>query len=299
MDIFVFIVAKLEKLFVNNPLVGKWKNIIKSKRKELLSWRDKTFFAFGPAELEAALRGLGLGAGDVVFVHSSFDAFRGFTGKPSDVIETLQRIVGGQGVIMMPTMAFGGTALDYALKHPVTDLRRLPSRMGLVTEIFRRLPGIVRSVHPTHPIALWGKDAQALAAGHHLARTPCGSPSPLHALLGRGGKILLLGANFNVLTFYHTLEEVLEDRLPVKPFTEQTLDLVVVDMEGREWACQTRLYDPSVSRRRDLGRLLDELRRLGLWHGRKVGGLAVGLVSAQDVLRAVESLLARGVACYE
>ena len=281
------------------PLVSKWKNIIKSKRKEWLSWRDKTFFAFGPQELEDGLKSLGLRPSDVVLVHSSFDAFRGFQGKPSDVIDTLQRVVGAAGIVMMPTMAFSGTAYDYALAHPVTDLRRAPSRMGLLTELFRRLPGVIRSAHPTHPIAVWGGDAAAVAADHHLARTPCGAPSPLRQLLDRDGKILLLGVDIAVLTFFHTLEEILEERLGVKPFTEQSFELTVLDAQGAAWACHTRLFDPAVSRRRRLDRLADELRRLGCWRERKVGGLGMGLLQAREVLQAAEAMLARGVFCYE
>lgn len=284
---------------MSTPLVSQWKNKIKSKRKELLAWRDKTFFAFGPQDLENGLKSLGLRHGDVVFAHSSFDAFRGFRGKPSDVIAALQRVVGEAGIIMMPTLAFSGTALDYALSNPVTDLRRAPSRMGLVTEIFRRLPGVVRSAHPTHPIAVWGGDAQAVAADHHLAQTPCGAPSPLRQLLDRDGKILLLGVDIAVLTFFHTLEEILEDRLPVKPFTEQRFELTVLDGQGAPAACHTRLYEPAVSRRRRLGKLADELRRQGLWHERKVGGLSMVLLLARDVLKATEALLERGIACYE
>jgi aminoglycoside N3'-acetyltransferase len=284
---------------VNNSLVKKWKKRIKSKLRELQLWHEKTFYPFGQIELETALSALGIQSGDTVFVHSSFDACKGFRGKPSDILNMFQGLVGEKGIIMMPTMAFTGTAVEYALQNPSVDIRRVQSRMGLITELFRRMPGVARSPHPTHPIAVWGDDAQALVAGHHLAQTPCGSPSPLQKMLARNGKIVLLGTGFDVLTFYHTIEEILENSLPVNPFTDRFFALQVKDEQGQTWDCHTRLYEPSVSTRRRLGRIMEELRRMGVLGERRVGRLNIQVFFCQDVLKAVQQLLARGISCYE
>jgi aminoglycoside N3'-acetyltransferase len=284
---------------VNNSLVKKWKKRIKSKLRELQLWYEKTFFPFGQVELESALSALGIQSGDTVFVHSSFDACKGFRGKPSDIIKMLQGMVGEKGLIMMPTMTFSGTAVEYAMQNPIVDIRRVQSRMGLVTELFRRFPGVARSPHPTHPIAVWGEDAQAIVAGHHLARTPCGTPSPLQQLLERHGKIVLLGTGFEVLTFYHTIEEILENSLPVNPFTDRFFALQVKDEKGQTWDCHTRLYEPRVSSRRRLSRIMEELRRMGVLGECRVGRLKIQVFFSQDVLKAVQQLLDRGISCYE
>ena len=78
------------------------------------------------------------------------------------------------GTVLMPTLPFGGVAIDYARKNPVFDVRRTPSQTGLLTEIFRRSAGVLRSVHPTHPVAVAGHGAVEMVEGHHLAATPCG-----------------------------------------------------------------------------------------------------------------------------
>ena len=74
--------------------------------------------AIGPAHLGlpswlsfaagAALSALGLRPGQVVMVHSSFDRFAGFTGKPSEVIQALEDAVGPEGTLLMPTLPFTG-----------------------------------------------------------------------------------------------------------------------------------------------------------------------------------------------
>src|SRR2546423_6651563 len=141
--------------------------------KRLVRSYHDTFYPFTPAGLKSALLGVGVVPGDVLMVHSAFDSFRGFQGSPMDVIRTLQEVVGVEGALMMPTIPFRGTAVEYALGDPVFDVRQTISRMGLITELFRRSSGVVRSIHPTHSVAVWGNRSAALIAGHEHAGTPC------------------------------------------------------------------------------------------------------------------------------
>jgi aminoglycoside 3-N-acetyltransferase len=275
------------------------KAAIKATLKRLQGRVDHLLYGFGPADLAATLRALGVSAGDVVLVHSSYDAFRAFRGRPSDVIETLQRLVGRKGAILMPTMPFSGTAVEWARAHPTVDLRRTPSRMGLVSEIFRRTPDVVRSVHPTHPVAAWGDRAESLTAEHWRATTPCGVGSPYHRLLECDGRILFLGADVTSLTFFHTAEALLGDRWPESPFTHETFRLTTIARDGTARITQTHLFDPAVSRRRNLEKLLPELRAREAWRQARVGRLAVAMVGARDVLDAVASLAARGIYAYD
>ncbi|MBU3897503.1 MAG: AAC(3) family N-acetyltransferase [Gammaproteobacteria bacterium] len=258
-----------------------------------------TMWSFGPDELQRQLLGLGVGRGETVLVHSSFDAFKGFQGKPSDVIAVLQAAVGIEGVLMMPTMTFSGTAVAYARSDPLFDAARTPSKMGLLTELFRRSPQVLRSVHPTHSVALWGRDAAVVASGHHLARTPCGVGTPFDALLKRNGKILLLGTDIGVLTFFHLLEETFETELPVAPFTQEVFHLRSKTMDGRILDSSCRLFEATVSRRRNLHKMVPYLKRDGAWREAKVGGLRVTVLSAAAVEQAVGQMIQQGVYCYD
>ena len=123
--------------------------------------------------------------------------------------------------------------------------------MGLLTELFRRSPGVVRSIHPTHPVAIWGYDANVIATGHHLAQTPCGVGTPFEALLKRHGKIALLGTDISALTFYHMLEEAIERDLPLGPFTDEVFHLRSRTRDGLILDTNGRLFEPAVSRRRN------------------------------------------------
>ena len=272
---------------------------VKKQLKVLRQRYTRTFHSFTPDELSRELRQLGLDRGDMVLVHSSFDAFAGFTGKPTDVIGALQSAIGPEGALLMPTLPFTGTAVEYVRQAPVFDVVRTPSRMGLISELFRRSPGVVRSVHPTHPVAVWGRGSEAIIRGHHQAGTPCGIGTPFSALLDRNGKILLLGADIASLTFYHAIEEVIEARLPVSPFTQQRFVLASKQADGSAVSTTTRLFEPAVSRRRNLYKLVPELKRLSAWRQHRIGPLTMTMLNAKDVRTAVFEMLDRGIYCYD
>jgi aminoglycoside 3-N-acetyltransferase len=275
---------------------------LKQRLKSWLRWGRngyiRAFLSFDNDALSALLGRLGLEAGDVVLAHVAFNQFFGFQGGPGDVIQVLQRALGPSGTLLMPTLPFRETAVEYAERQPLTDLVRTPSAMGFVTEIFRRLPGVIRSCHPTHSVAAWGVRAAELTGDHHLAETPCGKNSPFLRLLDVGGKILFLGADISNMTFYHGVEEILEPRLPVSPFTKTWYELRTRDGEGTVRTTRTRLFDPEVSRRRDMNLLLPELRRAGVWREGKAGGLHAWLVRASDALAACESMALQGRFVY-
>src|SRR5256885_14387586 len=111
---------------------------IKRSLKRLVRGYHRRFRAFTPVDLNRALVELGVVAGDVVMVHSAFDSFVGFQGGPVDAIRTLREVVGGRRKLMMPTITFQGTAVEYTLGHSVFDQQRTVSGIELITEVIHR-----------------------------------------------------------------------------------------------------------------------------------------------------------------
>ncbi len=255
-------------------------------------------YPFTMADLLSTLCELGIRDGDVVLVHSSFAEFLGFCGKAPDVIRVLKQAVGPHGTLMMPTLSFSGSAVAYAREGKIFDVARSASKVGLLTELFRRSKGVVRSLHPTHSVAVWGPESNYLVQDHHLAATPCGCRTPYFRLLEKHGKILLLGVGISPLTFFHCVEELIEDEMPFSPFTSEVFTMrCLLDGNIVETA-PMRLYDPSISRRRDLGVLENALRNGGAWHHRKLGNLKVTLLNAADILCTTKALAKQGIYCY-
>jgi aminoglycoside 3-N-acetyltransferase len=275
------------------------KQAIRGWLKQIRRVYVRQLHSFDQKDFIVLLRRLGLKPGDVLMVHSSLDRFEGFTGKPTDIILALQEVVSPGGTILMPTLPFVGTAIDYISQAKIFDVFHSPSQMGLLTELFRRSPEVYRSVHPTHSVAAWGAKVEELIADHHLARTPCGAGSPFLRLLDHEGKLLFLGTGIRAMTFFHAVEELLAPNMPFSPFTKDSFSMQSRDSTGRVVKSRTYLFDAEWSRRRNLEKLVPVLKKRNVWIEGRVGQLDVVLLEAKDVVKACRHLSDQGVYCYD
>jgi aminoglycoside 3-N-acetyltransferase len=98
------------------------------------------------------------------------------------LLDEITAVVGDEGHILVPTFTLGAEF----------DVETSPAATGRLADRFRRRPGVVRSHHPTHSIAIWGPQAR-LIAGDHDVYLPFRPETPLGQLVARDGKVLLLG----------------------------------------------------------------------------------------------------------
>lgn len=157
-------------------------------------------------ELRAGFRGLGLESGSRVVVHSSLNSLGHVVGGADTVVDALLDAVGPEGTVAVPTF----TRYDEPYNPDES-----PSTTGAVTEALRRRDEAVRSLHPTKSIAAIGPDAEALVADHEPLNS-LGPGSPLHRLLERDGRILLLGVDHTTNSALHVAE-----RLAGVPYRDQ------------------------------------------------------------------------------
>jgi len=280
-------------------LPSNFKRKAKSRWKSLRIAISRKSRGFSKRQLVQMLQQLGVKPGDTLLVHSSLDQFGAFLGKPTDILLALQEAIGPNGTLLMPTLPFTGSAIEYIRTPRVFDVRRTPSQTGLLSELLRRSPGTIRSVHPTHAVAAWGAHASEMVHDHHAASMPCGRQTPYGRLLNHAGKLLFLGADISAMTFFHTVEEILEPLMPFSPFTREVFSLESRDGQGNAMITQTRLFEPKYSQCRNLERLVRELKCRGWWFEARRGGLKAILVNADQVLDVCSALGKRGIFCYD
>jgi aminoglycoside 3-N-acetyltransferase len=163
-----------------------------------------------PGALRVLLTELGVTPGATVMVHSSMDEItRRVPGlSPLALIHLLREMLTADGTLLMPTFPFLGKQRTYVEKRRVFDVARTPSQVGLLTEVFRRLPDVVRSLHPTHSVAAWGRHAVMLTQDHHRG-TAFGEASPIYRLRHVRGLVVGLGTGLgDSFTILHVPEEV-------------------------------------------------------------------------------------------
>lgn len=254
---------------------------------------------FSADELKRELVGR-LGADyEILMVHS---AFEGLTPMYRDSVMDLKRalieLCGPERTLAMPAFVFGGWSFDPAgayRRRPLFDARRTPSEMGLLTEVFRRHPGVLRSLHPTHSVCALGPLAAELTAGHEEDAYGCGVRSPFGVMDRHRTLVLGLGVPyFRALTHIHHAEQVMGAEFPV-PFTEETVPVVVKDAAGGEREHRLRVKTFRGDRRIERVRDFLAPRELREW---SFHGVRMYAVPARRVTEALVAAAKRGRTIY-
>ena len=133
-----------------------------------------------------------IGIGDTLLVHCAYGPLLGFQGSPTALIDVFREVIGKDGNLLMMSMSYLSATSDYLRSIEYFDVRKAVSRMGLVSETFRRRPGVLRSLHPTHPVLACGAKAEWIVSGHENCLYPCGPGSPFEKLLDLKGRCFFL-----------------------------------------------------------------------------------------------------------
>jgi len=258
----------------------------------------RTLFAYSPDQLEDAFSTVGVEPGDAVMVHSGFRPTSGFTGTPTDAIESMLRAVGPEGHLLMMSIPYRGSSQRYAEEGPLFDVRRTPSRVGLISEMFRRRAGVVRSLSPLHPVLAHGPLASWLVADHEAALRSCGGGTPFDRFLSLDGKLLFFDAPYSSMTFMHHVEDLCRERLPVELYDPAPVTIRVLDDAGRERAVRHLVFSAAARARRHFAPIEAALRRDGLLRAGRVGNTRLLCVPARAVVTCARRLVDEGTGFY-
>ena len=171
-------------------------------------WLARTLWAYGPDKLIRQLRQIGVTEGSTLVVHSSWLPHNGFRGKPADLVKALKAAVGESGLLVMTSLPYQNmSSAQWLASGKPMNVRRSPSMMGLVSEVFRRSEGVRRSLSATHPLLAWGRDAERFVEGHENTDRPFGAGSPFARILERDAIVLGFDAPFSTFTFHMYVED--------------------------------------------------------------------------------------------
>lgn len=149
------------------------------------------------ARIAQQLRDLGVEAGAVLLVHTSFRAVGPVEGGPCGLIDALTDTLGPEGTLVMPSWLDGDSPFD-----PMNS--ETSRSLGAVAAAFWRLQDVRRSDHP-NAFAARGPAAERilrdpLPLPPHIPESPVGR---VHEL---DGQVLFLGVNHDADTTIHLAE---------------------------------------------------------------------------------------------
>ncbi|KHL91631.1 aminoglycoside 3-N-acetyltransferase [Paenibacillus sp. IHB B 3415] len=171
--------------------------------------------------LAADFRKLGVHEGMILLLHSSFKSLgQWVAGGPVAVILALEKVLGEEGTLVMPTQSSDLTDPSGWSNPPVPEAwwpgirEHMPAYdpdltplrgMGVIPDCFRKQQGVRRSSHPIDSFAAWGKHRDVIIDGHSLEYA-FGEQSPLARIYELGGSVLLLGVDNLNNTSLHLAE---------------------------------------------------------------------------------------------
>ena len=144
------------------------------------------------------LQALGVERGAVLEVHTSFRAVRPIEGGPLGLIQALRAAIGPAGTLVLPS--FTG---DHDQVFDPRTTAASPD-LGIVADLFWRLPDVKRSSHP-FAFAAAGPLADEIVAGA-LPIPPHTVDSPVGRVWQHDGQVLLLGVGHDADTMLHLAE---------------------------------------------------------------------------------------------
>ena len=152
---------------------------------------------------------------DTLLVHSSMKAIGEVEDGADTVLDAFIDYMKDDGLLIFPTHTWEQINDKYNVYNPMTE----PSCVGLLTNLFLKRSGAIRSLHPTHSVAALGKDAEEYTSGEERFDTPCSRNGCWGKLYDRKAKILFLGCSLKKNTYIHGVEEwnQIPNRLMDKP----------------------------------------------------------------------------------
>lgn len=165
-------------------------------------------------DLKEYLIRMGLHGNETILIHSSMKSI-GVTENGADTVLDAFMDFFSEGLLLLPTHTWKTVNAD----NPVYDPMTSEACVGILPNLFFKRPGVIRSLHPTHSMAGYGKNAKEYLSGEEFLNTPCTPGGCYDRLRKEHGKVLLIGVGHERNTFIHSIEEVLNipNRLAAVP----------------------------------------------------------------------------------
>jgi len=225
-------------------------------------------------ELVSEFKRIGLTAGDVLLVHSSFKSFGGVEGGPQTVVDALITVLGNEGTLIVPRFNF-----DFSTYGTPWDIRSTPSQMGIISEFVRKDPRSKKVFHPIYPFCIIGKHADELVK--HRYKGGYSKDSIFHQLRVLDAKIIQIDKVYKGTTIIHHVEEMLKvDYKYYKDFTGY-----VIDENGKKYKDTFNLYVRDIEKGYvtdviPIGKILEQE---GVMKIDKIGDATIWYMKAEDV----------------
>lgn len=222
-----------------------------------------------------SLECMGIKKGDILLLHSALTSIGKVDGGVDTVIDAFLEAIGEEGTLVMSTLTGWLAPFDAATS---------PSAVGYLSEAFRNRPGVLRSLHPVHSVAAYGKYAEYITKDHDKCETGCGEGTPYLKIAELHGKAILLGVDMDRNTTMHSMEEAIDAKYL------HTLDIpaptYIDDYKNKKFTLKK--FPPG---HRDFLSMTPLLRKNDLMNEGKIGNALVKVIDVKGMFELGKELM--------
>lgn len=199
------------------------------------------------------LKRIGIKPSDKIIVHSAMSKMGVLEEGAKTFVESLKELITENGTIIMPTHS-ASNMYDYLndKEKPPYSVRNTSSRLGKITEYFRKQQNTFRSIHPTHSVAAWGLDSEEYVQGHEKSLRPFDKYSPYPKIISDHFITFAIGVDLNSTTVVRVADDLMKD-YPYNPYTEKTFKVQCINHQ--DCIIDVETY----SHRKDVGKCRDNM----------------------------------------
>jgi len=175
--------------------------------------------------------------GKIVIVHTSLKAVGEIEGGGETLLDALiEYFASDNGLLCVPT---------HTWNSEVYDRRKAESCIGVLSRLAAAHPDGLRTLHPTHSMAVFGnrKKAEEFAKDEEIADTPANPKGCYGKIFAEDGYVLLIGVGQNKNTYLHCVEEMLNtpDRL-----TDYMVERTIIHKDGSKEKKELHWFDNKI-----------------------------------------------------
>lgn len=225
-------------------------------------------------QLKAQIKAMGILPSDTVVIHTSVRAIGETEGGPDGILDAFCEYL-TEGMLVVPTHTWDVVTPE----QPIYDVRTTVPNIGLIPRLAAARKDGARSLHPTHSMWVWGKNAEDFIRGEEKAPSPTPTGFCWDKLGDVGAKILLIGVENDKNTFIHAVDE--RAKLPDRISPDYNV-YTIIDRDGNR--CTNHQHALECSKTEDIswfyGNFEKPLVETGVQTFGKFGNAAVRIMDA-------------------
>ena len=250
------------------------------------------------------LEKVGIEAGDTIFVHCSLSNLGFIENGSLDIINAMKKVITSKGNIIIPSFSIL-QSMEETLKTKTYSFNVLKTKAstGSLPNLFLKTNNVKRSIHPTHSVAVWGKDSDYLINGHYKAETNFGEDTPFKKFLNMNGKILGLGVNYAPITFYHTYEDLNLDKFPDVYLDEKIPALMIDENQNSlmsKFLCHNKKYaENRIEKDYSIEKYFRQVFEGSISKKIAFGDSQIWCMHSKEVIEKLDQLYIQGITIYK